>query len=186
MQYAWTTLTKRLLASIAGLVWFSTIAAQETWVWNRQCDSNSWTAICTVADPDGCGYDSENTPILRYFNNWGRSQCGSRPALPGAGAAVIFPLGAETTLGSDVVVHTIEIQSGATLSWQSLTLELRNPQNGQLGTLTNHGLLWMSRSFPRFLVGEVVNNATVLHEWGTTNFSNAILQNNGVVELRSS
>ena len=185
MRYTWTTLTKRLIASIAGLVCFSAIAAQETWVWNRQCDSNEWTATCAAPDPDGCGYDSENTPILRYFNNWGRSQCGSRPALPSVGAAVIFLSGAEASLTSDVAVHTIEIQNSATLSWRAFTLELRNPQNGQLGTLTNHGLLWMSRSAPRFLVGQVVNNGTVLHEWGTTNFVEATLQNNGVVELRS-
>jgi hypothetical protein len=90
--------------------------AQGTWTWQRQCDSNEWSAICYTNT--GCGSDQNGNPIRHYFNNWGLSQCGVSPGLPGPGSVCIFPAGADALLSSNVDILSIGISNGATFSWQ--------------------------------------------------------------------
>jgi hypothetical protein len=95
----------------------SALLAQGTWTWQQQCRSNNeWSAIC-YADA-GCGYDQNNNPVHRYFNNWGLSQCSVSPGLPGPGSICIFPAGANALLSSNVDILSISISNGATFSWQ--------------------------------------------------------------------
>jgi hypothetical protein len=112
--------------------------AQGTWTWQQQCSSsNEWRAICyTYA---GCGRDQNGNPIHRYFNNWGLSQCGVSPGLPGPGSVCIFPAGANALLSSNVDILSVSISNGATFSWQIGSLTLRNPSDDSPGTLTNAG-----------------------------------------------
>jgi hypothetical protein len=158
--------------------------AQGTWTWQQQCSSNNeWSAICyTYA---GCGYDQNNNPVHRYFNNWGLSQCGVSPGLPGPGSVCIFPAGANAMLSSNVDILSVGISNGAVFSWQSGTLTLRNPSDNSAGTLTNAGLLRMVGNYGRYLSGVLVNTGTLVHEAYTTYFNGASLQNSGTVELRS-
>jgi hypothetical protein len=147
------------LILLAGKGW-----AQGTWTWQQQCSSNEWSAICyTYA---GCGYDQNGSPVHRYFNNWGLSQCGVSPGLPGPGSVCIFPAGANAMLSSNVDILSVGISDGAVFSWQSGTLTLRNPSDNSAGTLTNAGLLRMVGSYGRYLSGVLVNTGTLVHENG--------------------
>jgi hypothetical protein len=119
----------------------SALLAQGTWTWQQQCDSNEWSAICYTYD--GCGYDQNNNPVHRYFNNWGLSQCSVSPGLPGPGSICIFPAGANALLSSNVDILSVGISNGAVFSWQSGSLTLRNPSDNSPGTLSNLGLLRM-------------------------------------------
>jgi hypothetical protein len=161
----------------------SALLAQGTWTWQQQCSSNEWSAICHTHA--GCGYDQNNNPVHRYFNNWGLSQCSVSPGLPGPGSICIFPAGANALLNSNVNVLSIGISDGATFSWQDGSLTLRNPSDNSPGTLTNEGRLRMVGSFTRSLLGVLVNSGTLIHEAGTTNFNGASLQNSGTAELRA-
>jgi hypothetical protein len=166
------------LILLAGKGW-----AQGTWTWQKQCDSNEWSAICyTYA---GCGYDQNNNPVHRYFNNWGLSQCGVSPGLPGPGSICIFPAGANALLSSNVDILSISISNDAVFSWQSGSLTLRNPSDGSPGTLTNAGLLRMVNAYYRNLSGVLVNTGTLVHEAYTTYFNGASLQNSGTAEVRA-
>jgi hypothetical protein len=158
--------------------------AQGTWTWQQQCRSNNeWSAICyNYAE---CGYDQNNNPVHRYFNNWGLSQCSVSPGLPGPGSICIFPAGANALLNSNVNVLSIGISDGATFSWQSGSLTLRNPSDGSPGTLTNAGLLRMVNLYSRYLSGVLVNTGTLVHEDGSTYFNWASLRNSGTAELRA-
>jgi hypothetical protein len=160
----------------------SALLAQGTWTWQQQCDSNEWRAICY--DYDGCGYDQNNNPVHRYFNNWGLSQCSVSPGLPGPGSICIFPAGADALLNSNVDILSVGISDGAVFSWQSGSLTLRNPSDGSPGTLTNAGLLQMVNSYDRYLSGVLVNTGTLVHEDGWTYFNGASLQNSGTAEVR--
>jgi hypothetical protein len=162
----------------------SALLAQGTWTWQQQCSSNNeWSAICyTYA---GCGYDQNGSPVHRYFNNWGLSQCGVSPGLPGPGSVCIFPAGANALLNSNVNILSVGISNGAVFSWQSGSLTLRNPSDGSPGTLTNAGLLRMVNSYGRSLSGVLVNTGTLVHEAGTTYFNGARLQNSGTAEVRA-
>jgi hypothetical protein len=153
--------------------------AQGTWTWQRQCDSNEWSAICYTNT--GCGSDQNGNPIRHYFNNWGLSQCGVSPGLPGPGSVCIFPAGADALLSSNVDILSIGISNGATFSWRSGTLTLRNPSDNSPGTLTNEGRLRMVGGYGRYLSGVLVNSNTLIHEAGTTNFNGASLQNSGTL-----
>jgi fibronectin-binding autotransporter adhesin len=157
--------------------------AQGTWTWQQQCHSNNeWSAICyTYA---GCGYDQNGSPVHRYFNNWGLSQCGVSPGLPGPGSVCIFPAGANALLSSYVDILSVGISNGAIFSWQSGSLTLRNPSDGSPGALTNAGLLQIVNNYVRSLSGVLVNTGTLVHEAGTTNFNGARLQNSGTAEVR--
>jgi hypothetical protein len=161
----------------------SALLAQGTWTWQQQCDSNEWRAICSINA--GCGHDQNNNPVHRYFNNWGLSQCSVSPGLPGPGSICIFPAGADALLSSNVDILSVGISNGATFSWQSGSLTLRNPSDGSPGTLTNAGLLRMVNSYNRYLSGVLVNTGTLVHEDGWTNFNGASLQNSGTAEVRS-
>jgi hypothetical protein len=166
------------LILLAGKGW-----AQGTWTWQQQCSSNEWSAICSTYA--GCGYDQNNIPVHRYFNNWGLSQCGVSPGLPGPGSVCIFPAGANAMLSSNVDILSVGISDGAVFSWQSGTLTLRNPSDNSAGTLTNAGLLRMANNVSRYLSGVLVNTGTLVHENGATYFNGASLQNSGTVEVRS-
>jgi hypothetical protein len=161
----------------------SALLAQGTWTWQQQCSSNNeWSAICyTYA---GCGYDQNGSPVHRYFNNWGLSQCGVSPGLPGPGSVCIFPAGANALLSSNVDILSVGISNGAVFSWQSGSLTLRNPIDNSPGTLSNLGLLRMVNSYGRSLSGVLVNTGTLVHEAGTTYFYGARLQNSGTAEVR--
>jgi hypothetical protein len=161
----------------------SALLAQGTWTWQRQCDSNEWRAICSINA--GCGYDQNNAPVHRYFNNWGLSQCGVSPGLPGPGSVCIFPAGANALLNSNVDILSVGISNGAVFSWQDGSLTLRNPSDNSPGTLSNLGLLRMVSNYGRFLSGVLVNTGTLVHEAGTTNFNGASLRNSGTAEVRS-
>ena len=161
----------------------SALLAQGTWTWQQQCDSNEWRAICYTNT--GCGSDQNGNPIRHYFNNWGLSQCGVSPGLPGPGSICIFPAGADALLYSNVNVLSIGISDGATFSWQDGSLTLRNPSDNSPGTLTNEGRLRMVGSFTRSLLGVLVNSNTLIHEAGTTSFNGASLRNSGTAELRA-
>jgi hypothetical protein len=166
------------LILLAGKGW-----AQGTWTWQQQCSSNEWSAICyTYA---GCGYDQNGSPVHRYFNNWGLSQCGVSPGLPGPGSVCIFPAGANALLSSYVDILSVGISNGAVFSWQSGSLTLRNPIDNSPGTLSNLGLLRMVNSYGRSLSGVLVNTGTLVHEAGTTYFNGARLQNSGTAEVRA-
>jgi len=165
------------LILLAGKGW-----AQGTWTWQQQCSSNEWSAICyTYA---GCGYDQNGSPVHRYFNNWGLSQCGVSPGLPGPGSVCIFPAGANALLSSNVDILSVGISNGAVFSWQDGSLTLRNPIDNSPGTLSNLGLLRMVNSYGRSLSGVLVNTGTLVHEAGTTYFNGASLQNSGTAEVR--
>jgi len=160
----------------------SALLAQGTWTWQKQCDSNEWSAICyTYA---GCGYDQNGSPVHRYFNNWGLSQCSVSPGLPGPGSICIFPTGANALLSSNVDILSVGISNGAVFSWQDGSLTLRNPIDNSPGTLSNLGLLRMVNSYGRSLSGVLVNTGTLVHEAGTTYFYGARLQNSGTAEVR--
>jgi hypothetical protein len=161
----------------------SALLAQGTWTWQKQCDSNEWSAICY--DYDGCGRDQNNNPVPRYFNNWGLSQCSVSPGLPGPGSICIFPARANALLSSNVDILSISVSNGATFSWQSGSLTLRNPSDGSPGTLTNAGLLQMVNSYDRYLSGVLVNTGTLVHENGWTYFNGASLRNSGTAEVGS-
>jgi hypothetical protein len=166
------------LILLAGKGW-----AQGTWTWQQQCSSNNeWSAICYIYA--WCGYDQNNNPVHRYFNNWGLSQCGVSPGLPGPGSVCIFPAGANALLSSNVDILSIGISNGATFSWQSGSLTLRNPSDNSPGTLTNEGRLWMVGGYGRSLSGVLVNTGTLVHEAGTTYFNGASLQNSSTAEVR--
>jgi lysophospholipase L1-like esterase len=157
--------------------------AQGTWTWQQQCRSNNeWSAICYDTDA-WCGRDQNGNPIHRYFNNWGLSQCGVSPGLPGPGSVCIFPAGADALLSSNVDILSISISNGATFSWRYGSLTLRNPSDGSPGTLTNAGLLQMVNSYDRYLSGVLVNTRTLVHEDGWTYFNGASLQNSGTAEV---
>jgi hypothetical protein len=161
----------------------SVLLAQGTWTWQQQCSSNEWSAICyTYA---GCGYDQNGSPVHRYFNNWGLSQCGVSPGLPGPGSVCIFPAGANALLNSNVDILSVGISNGAVFSWQDGSLTLRNPSDNSPGTLSNLGLLRMVNSYGRSLSGVLVNTGTLVHEAGTTYFNGARLQNSSTAEVRS-
>jgi hypothetical protein len=161
----------------------SALLAQGTWTWQQQCRSNNeWSAICY--NYAGCGYDQNNIPVHRYFNNWGLSQCGVSPGLPGPGSVCIFPARANALLSSNVDILSISISNGATFSWQSGSLTLRNPSDNSPGTLSNLGLLRMVGSLERGLSGVLVNTGTLVHEAGTTNFNGASLRNSATAEIR--
>jgi hypothetical protein len=139
--------------------------AQGTWTWQQQCSSsNEWSAICSINA--GCGRDQNGNPIHRYFNNWGLSQCGVSPGLPGPGSVCIFPAGADALLSSNVDILSVGISNGATFSWQSGSLTLRNPSDNSPGTLTNEGRLRMVNIYDRYLSGVLVNTGTLVHENG--------------------
>jgi hypothetical protein len=158
--------------------------AQGTWTWQQQCSSsNEWSAICYT--DAGCGRDQNGNPIHRYFNNWGLSQCGVSPGLPGPGSVCIFPAGANALLSSNVDILSISISNGAIFSWRSGSLTLRNPSDGSPGTLTNAGLLRMVNLYSRNLSGVLVNTGTLVHEAYLTYFNGASLQNSGTAEVRS-
>jgi|GEM_PF-912346 len=162
----------------------STLLAQGTWTWQQQCSSNNeWSAICYTHA--GCGYDQYGSPVHRYFNNWGLSQCGVSPGLPGPGSVCIFPAGANALLNSNVNVLSVGISNGAIFSWQSGSLTLRNPSDGSPGTLTNAGLLRMVNAYGRNLSGVLVNTGTLVQEDGTTYFNGASLRNSGTAEVRA-
>jgi lysophospholipase L1-like esterase len=163
----------------------SALLAQGTWTWQQQCDSNEWRAICY--DYDGCGYDQNNNPVHRYFNNWGLSQCSVSPGLPGPGSICIFPAGADALLNSNVDILSVGISDGAVFSWRSGTLTLRNPSDNSAGTLTNTGILRMVGYWylERGLSGVLVNTGTLVHEDGSTYFNGASLRNSGTAELRA-
>jgi hypothetical protein len=158
--------------------------AQGTWTWQQQCRSNNeWSAICyNYAE---CGYDQNNNPVHRYFNNWGLSQCGVSPSLPGPGSICIFPAGADALLSSNVDILSISISNDAVFSWRSGTLTLRNPSDNSAGTLTNTGILRMVGVWylERGLSGVLVNTGTLVHEDGSTYFNGASLQNSGTAEV---
>jgi hypothetical protein len=160
----------------------SALLAQGTWTWQRQCDSNEWRTICYI-DAE-CGYDQNGRPVRRYFNNWGLSQCGVSPDLPGPGSVCIFPAGANALLNSNVDILSISISNDAVFSWQDGSLTLRNPIDNSPGTLSNLGLLRIVNVYTRDLSGVLVNTGTLVHEAGTTNFNGASLQNSGTVEVR--
>jgi hypothetical protein len=162
----------------------SALLAQGTWTWQKQCDSNEWSAICYDTDA-WCGYDQNGSPVHRYFNNWGLSQCGVSPGLPGPGSVCIFPAGADALLSSNVDILSISISNGATFSWQSGSLTLRNPSDNSPGTLSNLGSLQMVGSYGRYLSGVLVNTGTLVHEDGSTNFDGASLRNSGTAELHA-
>jgi hypothetical protein len=158
--------------------------AQGTWTWQQQCSSsNEWSAICSINA--GCGRDQNGNPIHRYFNNWGLSQCGVSPGLPGPGSVCIFPAGADALLSSNVDILSVGISNGATFSWQSGSLTLRNPSDNSPGTLTNEGRLWMVNIYDRYLSGVLVNTGTLVHENARTFFNGASLRNSGTAEVRS-
>jgi hypothetical protein len=165
------------LILLAGKGW-----AQGTWTWQQQCSSNEWGAICyTYA---GCGYDQNGSPVHRYFNNWGLSQCGVSPGLPGPGSVCIFPAGANALLSSYVDILSVGISDGAIFSWQSGSLTLRNPSDNSPGTLSNLGLLRMVGNYGRSLSGVLVNTGTLVHEDGATYFNGASLRNSATAEIR--
>jgi hypothetical protein len=160
----------------------SALLAQGTWTWQQQCRSNNeWSAIC-YADA-GCGYDQNNNPVHRYFNNWGLSQCGVSPGLPGPGSVCIFPARANALLSSNVDILSIGISNGATFSWQSGSLTLRNPSDNSPGTLSNLGSLQMVGNYGRYLSGVLVNTGTLVHEDGATYFNGASLRNSATAEI---
>jgi hypothetical protein len=161
----------------------SALLAQGTWTWQQQCDSNEWRAICSTYA--GCGYDQNNNPVHRYFNNWGLSQCGVSPGLPGPGSVCIFPAGANAMLSSNVDILSVGISDGAVFSWVNGSLTLRNPSDGSPGTLTNAGLLRMANNVNRYLSGVLVNTGTLVHENGATYFNGASLRNSGTAEVRA-
>jgi hypothetical protein len=174
-RFVWSGATFVLLVSA--------LLAQGTWTWQQQCSSNNeWSAICSTYA--GCGYDQNNNPVHRYFNNWGLSQCGVSPGLPGPGSVCIFPAGANAMLSSNVDILSVGISDGAVFSWQSGSLTLRNPIDNSPGTLSNLGLLRMVNSYGRSLSGVLVNTGTLVHEAGTTYFYGARLQNSGTAEVR--
>jgi hypothetical protein len=161
----------------------SALLAQGTWTWQQQCSSNNeWSAICYTHA--GCGYDQNGSPVHRYFNNWGLSQCGVSPGLPGPGSVCIFPAGANALLSSNVDILSVGISNGAVFSWQSGSLTLRNPSDNSPGTLSNLGLLRMVNSYGRYLSGVLVNTGTLVHEDGSNYFNGASLQNSGTAEVR--
>jgi hypothetical protein len=160
----------------------SALLAQGTWTWQQQCSSNEWRTICYI-DAE-CGYDQNGRPVRRYFNNWGLSQCGVSPGLPGPGSVCIFPAGANALLNSNVDILSISISNDAVFSWQDGSLTLRNPIDNSPGTLSNLGLLRIVNVYTRELSGVLVNTGTLVHEAGTTNFNGASLQNSGTVEVR--
>jgi hypothetical protein len=161
----------------------SALLAQGTWTWQKQCHSNNeWSAICYT--DAGCGYDQNNIPVHRYFNNWGLSQCSVSPGLPGPGSICIFPASADALLSSNVDILSISISNGATFSWQSGSLTLRNPSDNSPGTLSNLGSLQMVGNYGRSLSGVLVNTSTLVHEDGSTYFNGASLQNSGIAEVR--
>jgi hypothetical protein len=165
------------LILLAGKGW-----AQGTWTWQQQCRSNNeWSAIC-YNDAE-CGRDQNGNPVHRYFNNWGLSQCGVSPGLPGPGSVCIFPAGADALLSSNVDILSVGISNGATFSWQNGLLTLRNPIDNSRGTLTNEGRLWMVGGYGRSLSGALVNTGTLVHEDGSTYFNGASLQNSGTAEV---
>jgi hypothetical protein len=169
-----------IVATFVSLV--SALLAQDTWTWQQQCSSNEWRTICYI-DAE-CGYDQNGRPVRRYFNNWGLSQCGVSPGLPGPGSVCIFPAGANALLNSNVDILSISISNGATFSWQDGSLTLRNPIDNSPGTLSNLGLLRIVNVYTRDLSGVLVNTGTLVHEAGTTNFNGASLQNSGTAEVR--
>jgi hypothetical protein len=161
----------------------SALLAQGTWTWQQQCSSNNeWSAICY--NYAGCGYDQNGSPVHRYFNNWGLSQCGVSPGLPGPGSVCIFPAGANALLSSNVDILSVGISNGAIFSWQSGSLNLRNPSDNSPGTLSNLGLLRMVNSYGRYLSGVLVNTGALVHEDGSTYFNGASLRNSGTAEVR--
>jgi hypothetical protein len=160
----------------------SALLAQGTWTWQKQCDSNEWSAICY--NYDGCGYDQNGSPVHRYFNNWGLSQCSVSPGLPGLGSICIFPAGANALLSSNVDILSISISNGAVFSWQDGSLTLRNPIDNSPSTLSNLGLLRMVGSLERGLSGVLVNTGTLVHEAGSTYFNGASLRNSATAEIR--
>jgi fibronectin-binding autotransporter adhesin len=160
----------------------SALLAQGTWTWQQQCSSNEWRTICYI-DAE-CGYDQNGRPVRRYFNNWGLSQCGVSPGLPGPGSVCIFPAGANALLSSNVDILSVGISDGAIFSWQSGSLTLRNPSDNSRGTLSNLGLLRMVGNSSRYLSGVLVNTGTLVHEDGPTYFNGASLQNSGTAEVR--
>jgi hypothetical protein len=144
---------------------------------------NEWSAICYT--DAGCGYDQNGRPVHRYFNNWGLSQCGVSPGLPGPGSVCIFPAGANALLSSNVDILSVGISNGAVFSWQAGSLTLRNPSDNSPGTLSNLGLLRMvGICYGRDLSGVLVNTGTLVHEDGSTYFNGASLQNSGTAEVR--
>jgi hypothetical protein len=174
-RFVWSGATFVLLVSA--------LLAQGTWTWQQQCHSNNeWSAICY--NYAGCGYDQNNIPVHRYFNNWGLSQCGVSPGLPGPGSVCIFPAGANALLSSYVDILSVGISNGAVFSWQSGSLTLRNPSDNSPGTLSNLGLLRMVNSYGRYLSGVLVNTGTLVHEDGSTYFNGASLRNSGTAEVR--
>jgi hypothetical protein len=175
-RFVWSGATFVLLVSA--------LLAQGTWTWQQQCHSNNeWSAICY--NYAGCGYDQNNIPVHRYFNNWGLSQCSVSPGLPGPGSICIFPAGADALLSSNVDILSVGISNGATFSWQSGSLTLRNPSDNSPGTLSNLGSLQMVGNYGRYLSGVLVNTGTLVHEAGTTYFNGARLQNSGTAEVRA-
>jgi hypothetical protein len=178
------SIMKRFVCSGATFVSLvSALLAQGTWTWQKQCHSNNeWSAICSTYA--GCGYDQNNIPVHRYFNNWGLSQCSVSPGLPGPGSICIFPAGADALLSSNVDILSVSISNGATFSWQSGSLTLRNPSDNSPGTLSNLGSLQMVGSYARYLSGVLVNTGTLVHEDGSNYFNGASLQNSGTAEVR--
>jgi lysophospholipase L1-like esterase len=176
------SIIKRFVCSGATFVSLvSALLAQGTWTWQKQCDSNEWSAICYT--DAGCGRDQNNNPVHRYFNNWGLSQCGVSPGLPGPGSVCIFPARANALLSSNVDILSIGISNGAIFSWQSGSLTLRNPSDNSPGTLSNLGSLQMVGDYARYLSGVLVNTGTLVHEDGSTYFNGASLQNSGTAEV---
>jgi fibronectin-binding autotransporter adhesin len=175
-RFVWSGATFVLLVSA--------LLAQGTWTWQQQCHSNNeWSAICY--NYAGCGYDQNNIPVHRYFNNWGLSQCSVSPGLPGPGSICIFPAGANALLNSNVNILSVGISNGAVFIWQSGSLTLRNPSDNSPGTLSNLGSLQMVGNYGRYLSGVLVNTGTLVHEAGTTYFNGARLQNSGTAEVRA-
>jgi hypothetical protein len=104
--------------------------------------------------------------------------------LPGPGSVCIFPARANALLSSNVDILSIGISNGATFSWQSGSLTLRNPSDNSPGTLSNLGSLQMVGNYGRYLSGVLVNTGTLVHEDGATYFNGASLRNSATAEIR--
>lgn len=75
-----------------------------------------------------------------------------------------------------VDVRSILVESGATFTWRSPTITLRDPNTGVAGVFTNRGVVRLASGWSRRLAGQLVNTGT-LEQAGATVFSNAVLRN---------
>jgi hypothetical protein len=157
----------RLVGTTIGVMLAYALQAQETWLWNQQCESNEWWASCFITD-ESCGGNNR-----RYFNNWGLERCNSIPDWPPSGSIVIFPEGANALLASYATVQSIWVERGATFSWRNGWLELRQPSDRSPGVLTNQGTLRILEGAMNTFSGTVINEGALVHEGGSLRFWNA-------------